>query len=100
MHVTSPNWVIQLIQASQGKLQVRYLPYSIGLLQAYCTRYASDLRRYTFMPLLAERLPVAEMLKQIQLAEVYGFSTYVWNINYSLALAAEIKAGKPEALVI
>ncbi|MEZ0371118.1 MAG: radical SAM protein, partial [Candidatus Sericytochromatia bacterium] len=47
-----------------------------------------------------ERLPVAEMLKQIQLAEVYGFSTYVWNINYSLALAAEIKAGKPEALVI
>ncbi|MEZ0371090.1 MAG: radical SAM protein [Candidatus Sericytochromatia bacterium] len=95
-----PSWVIQLIQASQGKLKYSYLPYSVGLLQAYCMRYAGDLRRYTFLPLLTGRSPLAEVLPRIQLADVYGFSTYVWNINYSLALAAEIKARKPQALVI
>src|SRR5688572_16295432 len=68
------SWVIQLIQASQGTLSASYLPYSIGLLQAYCMRHAGDLRRYTFLPLIADREPIEMLVPRIRMADVFGFS--------------------------
>ena len=100
--VAAPDgrWVIQLIQASQGEQETSYIPYSIGLLQAYILRHAQDLRRYTFLPLQAGRDPVAQLLPRIAPADIYGFSVYAWNINYSLALAAAAKAARPQALIL
>ncbi|PKL74967.1 MAG: hypothetical protein CVV27_17795, partial [Candidatus Melainabacteria bacterium HGW-Melainabacteria-1] len=95
-----PHWIIQLVQSSQIRNKHQYLPYVSGLLQAYVMRHASDLSRYTFMPALIERKPVAETVREIGMADVYGLSCYVWNIGYHLALAQALKAAKPEALII
>ena len=94
------SWVIQLLQSSQVRYKHQYLPYSTGLLQAYVLRHAQDLSRYTFLPILIDRKGVAETARQIGIADVFGFSTYVWNIEYHLAVAAALKANKPEALTI
>ena len=94
------SWIIQLVQSSQVRYKHQYLPYSTGLLQAYVLRHAADQSRYTFLPTLIERHAVADTVKQIQIADIFGFSSYVWNIEYNLALAAAIKAIKPEALII
>ncbi len=95
-----PYWVIQLIQSSHVKQNFQYLPYATGLLQAYLMRHASDLSRYIFLPILLERKPMDQTLEQIILADVFGFSTYVWSYQYNLALARAIKARKPKAVTM
>lgn len=92
--------LIQLYQISQARHKHQYIPYSAGLLQAYVQGQPEAWRRYTFLALHIDRLPVVETLKQTQIADVFGFSAYVWNIEYSLALAKAIKAIKPEALTV
>lgn len=95
-----PYWIIQLIQSSHVKQNFQYLPYASGLLQAYLMRHAKDQTRYVFLPILLERQPMKQTLEQIILADVFGFSTYVWSFQYNLALARMIKARKPEAVTI
>lgn len=92
--------IVQLLQIYQARQNHSYFPYAAGLLQAYAQSQASDPGRFTFLPIRFERIPVAEHYKQIQLADVFGFSVYVWNVEYSLALAREIKAHKPQAQII
>ena len=67
------SWVVQLIQSSFVKQNYQYLPYAAGLLQAYAMRHASDLSRYVFLPILLERMSIADTLRQIQVADVYGY---------------------------
>lgn len=92
--------IIQLAQVSQSRARRQYLPYAAGLLQAHTLRHASDSTRYTFLPILFLREPVVDNLKKVLLADVIAFSAYVWNIEYSLALARAVKAQKPETLTI
>ncbi len=92
--------IVQLVQINQPLLQRNYLPYAAGLLQAYVLRHAIDSTKFTFMPTIFERDPIAEVLPQTRLADIVAFSCYVWNINYALSLAQEIKKNRPETLII
>ena len=94
------QWAIQLVQTSHVKHKYQYLPYATGLLQAYTTRYASNWSRYVFLPVLLDYKAIDEVLSELILADVFGFSTYVWSYQYNLALARAIKAQKPDALII
>ncbi|MEZ0375150.1 MAG: radical SAM protein [Candidatus Sericytochromatia bacterium] len=94
------SWIIQLVQINQRAFENKFLPYAAGLLQAYVLRHATDLSRYTFLPFLFERLPLSESLGRAQLADLLAFSTYFWNIEYSLELARLHKLAKPDSLVI
>ncbi|HEY9840125.1 MAG TPA: cobalamin-dependent protein, partial [Candidatus Obscuribacterales bacterium] len=96
----SSSWIIQLVQINQRAFENKFLPYAAGLLQAYVLRHATDLSRYTFLPFLFERLPLSESLGRAQLADLLAFSTYFWNIEYSLELARLHKLAKPDSLVI
>lgn len=93
-------WMIQLIQASHGKMGSHYIPYSAGLLQAYVQHHASGSNSYVFLPCIFDRAPIPHALNQLRSAHVLGFSVYVWNENYSLTLAAAAKAARPEALIV
>lgn len=97
---TLQSSIIQLVQINQPFMQRNFLPYAAGLLQAYSLRHAREPWRYTFLPPLYERLPMDQAVAQARLARVVGFSVYVWNINYSLELAARLKAQQPETLII
>ena len=94
------RWVIQFIQTSHVKHKYQYLPYATGLLQAYTIRHASDLSRYIFLPIFLDYKALDEAVSEVILADVFGFSTYVWSYQYNLALAQAIKMRKPEALII
>jgi radical SAM superfamily enzyme YgiQ (UPF0313 family) len=99
MRVT-PSLIVRLVQINQPLLKQNYLPYAAGLLQAYVQRHAPDLSRYVFLPPLYQRLPLQTMLKELLLADLVGFSCYVWNSEYSLALARLLKQTKPEVLIV
>ncbi|MBT9547917.1 MAG: cobalamin-dependent protein [Candidatus Sericytochromatia bacterium] len=99
MRVTD-SLIVRLVQINQPLLRQNYLPYAAGLLQAYVQRHAPALSRYVFMPPLYQRLPLQTMLKELLLADLVGFSCYVWNSEYSLALAHLLKQAKPEILIV
>lgn len=75
-----------------------YLPYAVGLLQAYMTHHAPEAYRFLIPRVFAA--PIAQEAQALQEADVVGFSCYVWNIERSLALAAEIKRHRPETLIV
>jgi radical SAM superfamily enzyme YgiQ (UPF0313 family) len=77
-----------------------YLPYSIGLLQAYVERYAAQPARYAFPLPVYKRIPADDAVAALADADVVGFSTYVWNIKISLEIARRLKARRPEILII
>ena len=46
------------------------------------------------------RKPVSEMMQDIKDPDVFGFSVYSWNSNYTDALAKEIKRVYPNCLIV
>lgn len=98
--VVSAPVIVGLVQIIESVADVNYLPYAIGLLEAYVRGHAADPGRYLFLLPHFRRGVVAQAATQLSLAQIVGFSVYVWNIEYSLALARELKALKPDILIV
>jgi len=77
-----------------------YLPYSVGLLLSYFKKNSLNAARYDFMPPIYKRDRLDDMLNAIIDCDIALFSTYVWNINISLALAEQLKRQKREVVTI
>jgi hypothetical protein len=92
--------VIGMVQLTQPVLTENHLPYAVGLLEAYVRRHAAHPGRFLFLPPLYRRQPVQQAVQQLQLCDVVGFSTYVWNMQYSLAIARELKRQRPHVLIV
>jgi len=91
---------IGLVQINNSFSGADYLPYSVGLLQAYAQRYSPRPQRYEFLPPLFRRLRVDAAVEQLRGADIVAFSVYVWNCRISLEIAKRLKARQPETRVI
>ncbi|HXG12146.1 MAG TPA: radical SAM protein [Gemmataceae bacterium] len=91
---------VGLVQINNSFSGQNYLPYSVGMLQAYVQGHAVSPTRYEFLLPIYRRVPVREAVEQLRTADVVGFSTYVWNIRLSLAIAQRLKEQKPETLIV
>ena len=91
---------IGLVQINNSFSNQNYLPYSVGLLQTYVCKYAQDPDQFDFLPPVYKRLPVAAAVEYLLEADLVGFSAYVWNIRISLEIAKNLKARKPEILIV
>jgi radical SAM superfamily enzyme YgiQ (UPF0313 family) len=91
---------VGLVQINNSFSGHNYLPYSVGLLQAYVERHSSAPDRYEFLVPLYTRIPVADAVARMREADVVAFSVYVWNFRISLEIARRIKREKPETLII
>lgn len=96
----SERAVVQLVQINQAYLQQQYLPYVAGLMQAYALRHAKAVQRYTFLAPIFQRGSPELQAAEARYADIIGFSTYVWNMQYSLHLAQHLKAESPQCLII
>ena len=79
------------VQINNGFAGQYYLPYSIGTLQAYFLKFTKNLNRYKFINPIYKRLLLDECVDYLKDCEIVVFSTYVWNINISLAVAKKLK---------
>jgi radical SAM superfamily enzyme YgiQ (UPF0313 family) len=91
---------VGLVQINNSFTGQNYLPYSAGILQAFAQRHLAHSARYEFRLPLYRRLPVAEAVARLSGSDVVFFSTYVWNIRLSLAIARALKAQEPRTLVV
>lgn len=77
-----------------------WIPYSVGSLWAYCNAIPQIHDHFVLRDILFSRVPLLAALERIDQPDVVGFSTYVWNEKYNLALAKAIKGQWPNALIV
>ena len=91
---------VELVQINTAVDSSAYLPYSVGLLQAYLQGHATRPERYVFGLPVIQRVTPEEGVAALGGADIVGFSTYVWNANRSLAIARALKSAHPDTLVV
>jgi len=77
-----------------------FLPYSAGCLQAYCQTMPEITGQYEFAPIAFLREPVNEFAERMQEPSVLALSCYIWNWEYSKALAEAVKQRHPDCFVV
>ena len=73
-----------------------WLPYAIGCLWSYVKNNISG---YNLGGLIFKRDSIDDVLKEIKNPDVCAFSTYIWNEQYNLKLAQEIKRKYPNCII-
>jgi len=96
----APRCKVGLVQINNSFSGQNYLPYAVGLIEGYVRKFSADPSRIDFLLPVYKRQRVAETVAQMIDADVVGFSTYVWNVKLSLAVARELKARKPGILIV
>ena len=100
MRTNDEKTTIGLVQINNSFSGQSYLPYSVGMLQAYALKHMQNADRYHFLLPLYRRIPVDEAVDQLKAAKVVCFSLYVWNIRVSLEIAKRLKARWPEIITV
>lgn len=91
---------VYLIQPNSVLSTSVYLPYSVGCLAAYS--FCNDVIRenYHLCDFIFIKAPIEEVLQEIDAPCVVGFSCYMWNVDYNLALAEAIKEKYPNCITV
>jgi radical SAM superfamily enzyme YgiQ (UPF0313 family) len=91
---------IALVQAGDNFGGQYYLPFSMGILQAYARAHLPSYPDFDFLPVIYSREPLANAVERLSPADVAFFSSYVWNHHYNLELACLIKKHRPRCVVV
>ena len=91
---------VGLVQINNSYSGQSYLPYSVGLLQAYIQKHSPIKDQIEFLPSIYSRAPAEESSNTLIGCDVVGFSGYVWNIRLSLEVARLLKQKSPKTLIV
>lgn len=91
---------VYLAQVSHEYNRQLFLPYTVGLLEAYAKTIPEIADNYDFGGYCCRREPFQDVVSRWQKPDVVGLSVYIWNARYSLALAKAIKEANPSCLVV
>lgn len=94
-----PSVKVGLVQVNNSFSNQNYLPYSVGLLQAYAQKYLADKAAFKFLLPIYKRIPIKIAEQKLSDADIVFFSTYTWNIKISLEIAKRIKKKRPKTLI-
>jgi radical SAM superfamily enzyme YgiQ (UPF0313 family) len=94
-------YLFQPQYAVEFRQEVNYwLPYSAGCLWSYASQFNHLTDNFKLDGLFFKRDPVAVVLDQIHDPGLVGFSCYVWNEQYCLAIAEHIKQRWPNCVIV
>jgi len=91
---------VGLVQINNSFSGQNYLPYSVGILQAYAQQHLAVSHEYEFLPPLYKRIALDDALEALRSADIVGFSLYVWNQNISLEIARRLKEQNPAVTIV
>ena len=83
--------IVGSTQINNGFAGQYYLPYSIGILQAYFMHNSKRFSDYKFLSTIYKRELLKDCIEKLISADIVLFSTYVWNEQISLKIAEELK---------
>ena len=96
----SKKTIIGSAQINNGFSGQFYLPYSIGILQAYILHNSKKKETFEFTSTIYKRLLLQESFEKLKNSHIAFFSTYVWNLNISLAVAKKLKEYNKDIFII
>ncbi|MBI5180534.1 MAG: radical SAM protein [Nitrospirae bacterium] len=91
---------VGLVQIGNSFSGQYYLPYSIGLLQAYAQNYLKNPDDFEFLLPVYNRVKVNAAKEMLGNADIVLFSTYLWNFNLSIAIARELKLVDTKIVIV
>ena len=91
---------LYMMQACDKPDGIISLPYSIGILYAYAFQDDVIRANYRLCGLFVEKLDPERYLCILEKPDVFAFSCYIWNFEYSKQLAKQIKEAYPECVII
>ncbi len=91
---------IYLIQPCNSLSKSLYLPYSVGCLAAYAFQFEEIKENYNLEDFIFVKEDIYEVVEKMENPYLVGFSSYMWNIDYNLALAREIKKKWSDSIVV
>ena len=77
-----------------------FLPHSVGLVQAYCKTIPEIEHNFEFLDFVYLRDDPDTVARDLDSPKIVGISCYLWNWEWSKALAKSIKTHHPECLVV
>ena len=91
---------IQMVQFSNSYGKNVFIPYSVGMLQAYCQKDPQIRDSYEFLPFLYRRGAVDEIVQRIGRVDILCLSCYMWNWRLNMAVAARVRQQNERCLII
>lgn len=92
--------VVGLVQINNSFSGQSYLPYAVGLLEAYARRHGGKPGAFEFLLPIFSRVKVAAAVEHLARADVVGLSLYVWNVRLSLEIARRLKRRNPGVVIV
>lgn len=77
-----------------------YLPYSVGAIAAYSWQFEEIRSAYHLGDFIFIQEDISQTVENLENPFLVGFSCYMWNTEYNLSLAQEIKKKWPECITV
>lgn len=77
-----------------------YLPYSVATIISYCKSIPEIKEKYNFPKPIYKRDKIADIVSSLDSPCMVGFSCYLWNTNFNMALAKAIKEKYPDCIIV
>ena len=77
-----------------------WIPYSVGALWSYAQQFDDIRQSFTLKDLIFKRENPITLIERLEEPALCGFSCYIWNRNYSLQIAEEIKKKWPNCVIV
>lgn len=91
---------VYLIQPNNALSNSVFLPYSVGSLAAYSFKHEIIKNNYKLCDFIFLKRPIDDVISEMTDPYIAGFSCYMWNVEYNLALAKKIKTKWPKCTII
>jgi len=98
--ITEDRTVVGLVQINNSFSGQNYLPYSVGMLEAYASRHLAEPDRFEFRVPIYRRSAISEAVDALAGCDIAGFSAYVWNFEISLEIARRLRARDDRVLIL
>jgi len=76
-----------------------YFPYSVGCIWAYANSHPEVQKNFELKDFFIRKDDPTQIVDSLDNPKLFGFSSYVWNINYNLHLAKLVKERYPECVI-
>lgn len=87
-------------QAGPRELNAYFLPYSLGLLWTYAAQDEVIRDNFEIIDWVFSRNNFSHKVEKLSKCDIVFFSLYVWNRNWCLNLATQIKKANPNVLCV
>ena len=95
VYLFQPNY-----KGGMGQFTSHWLPYSIATVWAYVEQFDFVKENFSVQKTFFNRGSIEDVMSQINDPHICMFSTYIWNENYNLTIAKQIKEKYPECIIV